>query len=132
MDVAYISSEGIVADQVDEQFGIGILLVHGLNGNRCDMEELATFLAAHNLLTKNMLLPGHGGDVRDMLPIGWPEWAQAVRNELQQLKKRCAHTFLVGHSLGGALCLHVAAHEEVDGVVAMCPPLDMYSWMLPV
>lgn len=132
MDVAYISSEGIVADQVDEQFGIGILLVHGLNGNRCDMEELATFLAAPNLLTKNMLLPGHGGDVRDMLPIGWLEWAQAVRHELQQLKKRCAQTFLVGHSLGGALCLHVAAHEEVDGVVAMCPPLDMYSWMLPV
>jgi carboxylesterase len=134
MDVAYIPSEGIVApaDQVDKQFGIGVLLVHGLNGNRGDMEELATFLAAHSLLTENMLLPGHGGKVWDMLPIGWPEWAQAVRNELQQLKKRCAQTFLVGHSLGGALCLHVAAHAEVDGVVAMCPPLDMYAWMLPV
>jgi carboxylesterase len=124
------------AEEIDTSLSqlpsIGVLLVHGLNGGRGDMEELATFLAAHNLLTENVLLPGHGTAVWDMLPIGWSEWAQAVRNELQQLKKRCVQTFLVGHSLGGALCLHAAAHEEVDGVVAMCPPLDMHGWMLPV
>jgi len=117
--------------QVTERSSIGVLLVHGLNGGRGDMEELAAFLAAHGLLTENMLLPGHGTEVRDMFPIGWPEWSGAVRDELQQLKKRCAQVFLVGHSLGGALCLHTAAHEEIDGVVAMCPPLYMHAWMLP-
>ncbi len=133
MDVLHMSSEEIDASpsQVIDQSSVGVLLVHGLNGGRGDMKELATFLATHGFLTENMLLPGHGTDVRDMLPIGWSEWARAVRSELQQLKKRCTRTFLVGHSLGGALCLHTAAHEEVNGVVAMCPPLYMQIWMLP-
>lgn len=118
-------------DQGSEQANVGVLLVHGLNGGRGDMRELAAFLADHGLLTENMLLPGHGTDVRDMLLVGWPEWAQAVRSELQWLKKRCVQIFLVGHSLGGALCLHAAVYEGVNGVVAMCPPLAMRSWMLP-
>lgn len=122
----------LLPSQVTEQSSIGVLLVHGLNGGRGDMEELADFLAAHGLLTENMLLPGHGTDVRDMLPIGWSQWSEAVRSELQQLKKRCARIFLIGHSLGGALCLHTAAHEEVDGIIAMCPPLYMSAWMLPL
>lgn len=128
-----MSSEeiGISPSLVTRQGSTGVLLVHGLNGGRGDMKELAAFLAAHGLLTENMLLPGHGTDVWDMLPIGWPEWARAVRSELQLLKKRCERIFLVGHSLGGALCLHAAVHEEVNGVVAMCPPLSMRSWMLP-
>ena len=101
MDIAHMSSQEIdaPADQITGRSSVGVLLVHGLNGGRGDMEELAAFLAAHRLLTENLLLPGHGTDVRDMLPIGWPQWAQAVQSQLQQLKKRCAQVFLVGHSL---------------------------------
>ncbi|HZT98494.1 MAG TPA: alpha/beta fold hydrolase, partial [Ktedonobacteraceae bacterium] len=96
-----------------EQPIIGVLLVHGLNGSRRDMAELTAVLQSHGMIAENMLLPGHGTNVRDMLSLGWPEWAQAVHRELQQLKQRCDIVFLIGHSLGGALCLHVAAHEEV-------------------
>src|SRR5207245_8843263 len=32
---------------------------------------------------------------------------------------------LVGHSLGGSLALHIAAHEEIAGIVTMCAPLHM-------
>ncbi|HZR41494.1 MAG TPA: alpha/beta fold hydrolase [Ktedonobacteraceae bacterium] len=110
---------------------VGVLLVHGLNGNRGDMEELAVLLASHGMITENMLLPGHGSHVRDMLLIGWAEWSRAVRDELRGLKERCDKVFLVGHSLGGALCLHTAAHEEVTGIVSMCAPLHMFAWTLP-
>src|SRR5438876_713594 len=95
---------------------VGALLVHGLNGNRGDMEELTSLLASYGIVTSNILLPGHGTHVRDMLPIGWPEWAAGVRQELRLLKARCDQVFLIGHSLGGALCLHAAAHEEVAGI----------------
>ena len=105
---------------------VGALLVHGLNGNQGDMEELASLLASYGIVTVNMLLPGHGTHVRDMLPIGWTEWAARVKYELGLLKKRCDQVFLIGHSLGGALCLHTAAHEEVAGIVAMCAPLHMH------
>ncbi len=108
--------------------GIGVLLVHGLNGSRYDMAELETALQARGMVTNNMLLPGHGTQVRELMPLGWADWAQAVRAELAVLKQRCDMVFLVGHSLGGALSLHIAAHEEVAGIVAMCAPIHMSSW----
>ena len=107
---------------------IGALLVHGLNGSQRDMTEIEERLSAHGVITVNILLPGHGSHVRDMLSLGWPEWTAAVRRELHLLKQRCDEVFLIGHSLGGALCLHTAAHEEVAGVVSMCAPLHMQPW----
>jgi carboxylesterase len=105
---------------------IGVLLVHGLNGNRHDFKDLEKLLSSYGIVTENMLLPGHGTHVREMLSFGWPEWAQAVRDELKMLKERCTTVFMIGHSLGGALVLHTAAHETVAGVVALCPPLHLY------
>ncbi len=111
---------------------VGVLLVHGLNGSRHDMQELSDLFYAQGMVTENILLPGHGSQVRDMLPLGWPEWAEAVRTELHALKQRCDLVFLIGHSLGGALCLHAAAHEEVAGIVSMCAPITMRPWMVPI
>ena len=105
---------------------IGVLLVHGLNGGLRDMEELERALQDRGMVTNNMLLPGHGVRVRAMLSTGWHQWADAVRDELHALKQRCDVVFLVGHSLGGALVLHTAAHEEVAGIVTMCAPIHMH------
>ena len=113
------------------QHAVGVLLVHGLNGNTGDMAELEDILRKQGIITKNMLLPGHGSKVKDMLSIGWEEWAQAVHDELSQLKELCNVVFLVGHSLGGALVLHVAAHEEVAGIVPICAPLHLHPWLKP-
>ncbi len=111
---------------------IGVMLVHGLNGSKRDMQELNDLFYAQGMVTENILLPGHGSNVRDMLPLGWPEWAEAVRAELHTLKQRCDKVFLIGHSLGGALCLHAAAHEEVAGIVTMCAPITMHPLMMPI
>ncbi len=110
---------------------IGVLLVHGLNGNTGDMAELEEIFQQQGFRTKNMLLPGHGTKVKDMFSIGWEEWAQAVRAELNLLKESCDAVFMIGHSLGGALVLHVAAHEEVAGVVPICAPLHLHPWLKP-
>src|SRR2546425_5497645 len=105
---------------------IGVLLVHGLNGSRRDLAEMEEFLQARGMLTHNMLLPGHGLHVRDLMPLGWSDWEKAVRQELIDLKQRCDIVFLVGLSLGGALSLHVAAHEEVAGTVGKRAPLHLH------
>jgi carboxylesterase len=118
--------------QVTEYSGkrpvIGVLLVHGLNGSRRDMAELAAFLRSKGMITENILLPGHGTQVSDMFPLGWAEWSEAVSREVRALKKRCDLVFLIGHSLGGALCLHIASHEQIAGIVTMCAPLHMFPW----
>lgn len=105
---------------------VGILLVHGLNGDRSDMAELESILQDAGYLTNNMLLPGHGTKVRDLMTSSWDDWSAAVHKELLTMKAHCDRVFLVGHSLGGALSLHVAAHEPVDGIVTMCAPLYMH------
>lgn len=110
---------------------VGVLLVHGLNGTTGDMSELEEIFQKQGFIAKNMLLPGHGTKVKDMFSIGWEEWAQAVHDELVLLKESCDVVFLVGHSLGGALVLHVAAHEQVAGVVPICAPLHLHPWLKP-
>jgi carboxylesterase len=110
---------------------VGALLVHGLNGSQHDMAEIRQMLISHGILAESILLPGHGSVVWDMIPLGWPEWSEAVLKEVHALKQRCDIVFLIGHSLGGALCLHAAAHEAVDGVITMCAPARMFSWTLP-
>src|SRR2546425_8061458 len=102
---------------------IGVLLVHGMNGSRRDLAELEILLQELGMITHNMLLPGHGTHVRDMIPLGWEDWISAVHQELHVLKQRCDVVFLIGHSLGGALSLHIAAHEEVAGIITMCAPI---------
>ncbi|EFH86944.1 alpha/beta hydrolase [Ktedonobacter racemifer] len=114
-----------------ERARVGVVLVHGLNGNRSDMEELEQLFLAQGMRIENILLPGHGTQVQDMLTIGWHDWASALQQAVRAFKLHCDQVFLVGHSLGGALCLHIAAHEEVSGVIAMCAPLYMRPWMLP-
>jgi len=109
----------------------GVLLVHGLNGSTSDMAELQSILDAWGIVTNNMILPGHGQRVRDLFAVGWEDWAQAVLHELNLLKEQCDEVFLVGHSLGGALALHIAAHEEIAGVVSMCAPLYFHPWLKP-
>ena len=111
---------------------IGVLLVHGLNGSLKDMAEIEEMLQKHGFVTKNLLLPGHGSHVREMLALGWPEWAAEVRAAYRELRQRCERVFLIGHSLGGALCLHTAAHEDVAGIVSMCAPIAMPIWMKPL
>ena len=112
---------------------IGVLLIHGLNGDKSDMAELTAYLAANGMIAENMLLPGHGTrQMRDLLGMTWAEWSEAVSRELRSLKQRCDVVFLVGHSLGGALALHVAAHEEIAGIVTMCAPLHMHPLMKPM
>ncbi|HEY0757086.1 MAG TPA: alpha/beta fold hydrolase [Ktedonobacteraceae bacterium] len=110
----------------------GVLLVHGLNGSISDMSEIEEMLRKNGFVTRNLLLPGHGSHVRDMLQQGWPEWVAAVRAAYRGLRHQCKHVFLIGHSLGGALCLHLAAHEKVEGVVSMCSPISMRPWLRPL
>jgi carboxylesterase len=110
---------------------VGVLLVHGLHGNLRDMEELTGYFTSYNIVVLNVLLSSHGTLVRDRLPIDWLGWSNVVRKELQRLKQWCKYVFLIGHSLGGSLCLHVAVSEPVTGVVTMCAPVYLYPWMFP-
>lgn len=105
----------------------GMVLVHGFNGEPLDMQELEEHARALGFATRNLLLPGHGTSARDLARATWADWAGAVVAATAELRARHGRVVLVGHSMGGALALHVAAHHAgVAGVAALCPPLRMH------
>ena len=102
---------------------VGVLLCHGFTGSPQSMRPWAEYLAAQGLTVALPLLPGHGTRWEDLRPTGWQDWYAEVDRELRALRGRCAHVFVAGLSMGGALALRLAAKhgDAVDGVVVVNP-----------
>jgi carboxylesterase len=110
---------------------IRCLLMHGFNGEPVDMCELDEHLSRLGFATKNLLLPGHGTSVRDFAQHGWDDWLGYVRDEARCAIVRGERVVLIGHSMGAAVGLTVAADEpRVAGVAALCSPLRLSPNML--
>jgi carboxylesterase len=104
-----------------------VLLMHGFNGEPLDMRELEEHAHSLGFATRNLLLPGHGTCARDLARTTWSDWTGSAFTATSELQERHGRVVLVGHSMGAALALHVAAHNPaVAGVVALCPPLHMH------
>lgn len=114
---------------------LGCVLVHGLTSTPESMRELGRALAAGGVDVEGICLPGHGTRAEDLEGVPWTAWYDAVRVALQRMRSRCDRVFVCGQSLGGALALHAAAQEQVDGVITLAAVLylrDWRLWMLPV
>ncbi len=102
------------------------ILIHGINGSPEDMVDLGAALEAHGYVTRNLLLPGHGTSVRDFSRHGWDEWRLAVERATDEALSEGVPVFVIGHSLGAALTLNVAAERpQLAGIVALCPPVRL-------
>jgi pyruvate dehydrogenase E2 component (dihydrolipoamide acetyltransferase) len=96
-----------------------LVLIHGFGGdlnnwqfNQPALSESRTVYALD--------LPGHGGSTKQGVQGGIPELAEAVRDFLNVTGIQRAH--LTGHSMGGAVALHLAAEEpaRVVSVTLVC------------
>lgn len=105
---------------------LACVLVHGFNGDPAELRELEERLRAEGYVAETVLLPGHGSTTRDFAATRWDDWYGAVLETTRDALERHERVVLIGHSLGGALVLAVAAHEpRVSGVVALCPPVRL-------
>ncbi|QFQ96651.1 alpha/beta fold hydrolase [Streptomyces phaeolivaceus] len=102
---------------------VGVLLCHGFTGSPQSLRPWAEYLAARGLTVALPLLPGHGTRWEDMRLTGWQDWYAEVDRELRVLRERCAHVFVAGLSMGGALALRLAAKhgDAVAGVMVVNP-----------
>ena len=113
----------------------GALLVHGFPGTPNDMRALGDALNALGWETQGILLPGFGKDIGTLPERRMEDWANAGSAALRDLKSRHARTLLIGHSMGGALSLQVAANEQPDGLILLAPFWKINGWLwraLPV
>ncbi len=101
---------------------IGCLLIHGFTGTPNEMRELGEYLANQGFTVKGIRLAGHGTSPLDMEKTTWEDWFESVLEGYCQLRGITRKIFPIGLSLGAALALHLAAHHEVDGVIALSAP----------
>jgi pyruvate dehydrogenase E2 component (dihydrolipoamide acetyltransferase) len=101
--------------------GDPVVLVHGFGGN------LENWLLNHAALCEGghtvaaLDLPGHGESAKDVKSGSLEELSSAVLAYMDAMEFKQAH--LVGHSLGGAICLAVArrAPERVRSLTLLAP-----------
>ncbi len=103
---------------------IGCLLIHGFTGTPYEMRGLGAFLSqTFNYTVSGPALAGHATCVEDCARTTWQNWYASVEREYELLKARGDQVFAIGLSLGGALALHLAAHEPLAGVVSVAAPI---------
>ena len=99
-----------------------VILLHGLAANRKIMAYVARNFALQGMRVYVPDLPGHGRTAGPFSPASAEECTEAL------LKDLLAHgavvperTLMVGHSMGAAIAIRVAAREQVAGVIAISP-----------
>lgn len=101
----------------------GILLLHGFTGSPHEMRETAYSFAEKNYTVSLPLLSGHGTNVKDLAHCEWTDWFEDTKQALFKIRKNCKNVFVIGLSTGASLALHLAAHYQVEGVIALSPAL---------
>ncbi|HKD74238.1 MAG TPA: alpha/beta fold hydrolase, partial [Ktedonobacterales bacterium] len=63
----------------------------------------------------------------------WQDWLHAAMERFDQLARRYHHVAVVGHSMGGALALTLAARDRrVAGIATLCAPAEMHPALPPL
>ncbi len=110
------------------------LCLHGLTGTPYEVRSLGEALSAAGIQALGPVLPGHNETPRKLASATHEDWLDAARSHLRALRSRHASVFLVGLSMGGLLCLALAAEEPVEGVAVVGVPLRLrppLAWLIP-
>lgn len=103
---------------------VAVLLVHGLGGTPADFADWPERLAASGeRRVRTLVLPGHGLGPDEFAGADKDEWRPAVEAAFDELAAAHTRVDLVGFSLGGALCLELAARRPVGRLALVAPYL---------
>lgn len=105
---------------------VGVLVQHGFTGNPVSMRPWAEDLAERGYAVEMPLLPGHGTRWQDLNRTTWADWYAESNRAFDKLVSENDEVVAVGLSMGGALCLRLAADrgEDLAGVVVVNPAVD--------
>ena len=106
---------------------IGCLLIHGYSSSPFEMRYIGEKLHQLGYTISSPLLDGHGIRPDKLLDVTWYDWFITAKNALIDLRKKCNKIFVIGSSMGGTIVLHLAAHYEVNGVIALAPGLYLQN-----
>ncbi len=111
------------------------LLLHGLGGGAYELYLLGEFLHGLGYTVQGLLYPGHDQPGPKMPRSTWDQWYKHSEASYQQLALKYSKIYVIGHSTGCPLALHLAAHYPVAKLVLMSPYLRLrHQWyyLLPL
>lgn len=113
----------------------GILFIHGFTGTPWVFRELEEKIKAKKFIISAPILPGHGTQPQDLIPVSWREWLECAKKHFYQLTPQCDKVFIVGLSMGGVIALLLGSEVPCHGVVSISAPFRFrkpWVFALPV
>ena len=111
----------------------GAVLLHGFAGTPPELRRLGEHLAAHGWRVDGPLLAGHGTTPEDFARTHWQDWARSAAEAVDRVAADCDTVVVAGQSMGGALTLHLAAHDtRIAAVATLAAPIWLTDWRLKV
>lgn len=111
---------------------IGCVLLHGFTAAPKEMRPLGEYLAERDFTVRGVQLAGHTTCPEDLARTTYRDWVASAETAIDELRGRCRRVWAIGLSLGGLISLHLAAHDRVDGVIALAPPILTPDWRVPL
>lgn len=101
-----------------------IVFIHGILGSP---SQFAFFLDKLDgaFSVENLLLPGHGGTIREFAASGMVEWQDFVNERIRRIQGEYQNIIIVAHSMGCLLSVQAALEypEKIRGLFLMAMPL---------
>ncbi len=108
------------------KYHYGALLIHGLLDSPFSLRDVGAHLQQAGVLSRAVLLPGHGSCPDDLLSVKHDEWINTVRYGIETLRQEAEAIFLVGFSTGATLSIYHALNDaSIQGVILIAPALKI-------
>ncbi len=103
-----------------------ILMIHGLLDSPFSYTEIGKALCKHGILSRSILLPGHGTRPENLLKVTYEQWIKTVEANIQSLKQEADQIILMGYSTGAALSLyHTLLDPTIAGLILLSPAIKV-------
>ena len=104
-----------------------VVFIHGIVGTPDQFNPLLP-LVPKDWSVDNLLLPGHGGSVRDFSRSSMAAWRAHVAEHIDRLAEDHRRILLVGHSMGTLFCIDEAVKrpDTVAGLFLLASPLRIF------
>jgi carboxylesterase len=112
--------------------GEGVLVLHGFGGTPAHLRMLGEHLNTDGYTVHGSLLEGHGTSLEHMEITGRREWLDSAQKGFQALSESCDRVHLFGFSMGGLLCLSLAARLPVASLTTLNTPIKLRDRRLPL
>jgi len=103
----------------------GVLLLHGFSGSCSEIRGLGRALGDAGYGVVAPVLAGHGTSPADLERVTAADFFASADAAYREVRKRYARVYVVGLSMGGALALHLAARNPLEGLVTISTPVFM-------